>query len=85
MGLNPFSCYSHSTSQRKKCPNKEFFLVRIQFECGKIQTRKNSVFGHFSRSASNIEPSVTENDSGCFSTKALITSSFNPFMTEAVI
>ena len=28
-----------------------FFLVRIQSECGKIRTRKNSVFGHFSRSA----------------------------------
>ena len=34
----------------QKCPNTEFFLVRIQSECGKIQTRKNSVFGHFSRS-----------------------------------
>ena len=32
------------------CPNTEFFLVRIQSECGKIRTRKNSVFGHFSRS-----------------------------------
>ena len=37
--------------------NKEFFLVRyfvsprIQSDCGKIRTRKNSVFGHFSRSA----------------------------------
>ena len=28
-------------------PNTEFFLVRIQSECGKIRTRKNSVFGHF--------------------------------------
>ena len=37
----------------KKCPNKEFFwsmFSRIQFECGKIPIRKNSVFGHFSRS-----------------------------------
>ena len=31
--------------------------LRIQFECGKIRTRKNSVFGHFSCSAgiSNLE------------------------------
>ena len=51
---------------REKCPNKEFFPVRIfliRIEYGdllrespysvrirKIQTRKNSVFGHFSRS-----------------------------------
>ena len=28
--------------------------LRIQSECGKIQTRKNSVFGHFSRSAKII-------------------------------
>ena len=27
------------------------FLFRIQFKCRKIRTRKNSVFGHFSRSA----------------------------------
>ena len=36
---------------REKCPNTEFFfgpyIPRIQFECGKIRTRKNSVFGHF--------------------------------------
>ena len=41
----------------EKCPNTDFFLVRIsglntklniQSECGKIQTKKNSVFGHFS-------------------------------------
>ena len=25
---------------RGKCPNTEFFLVRILSECGKIQTRK---------------------------------------------
>ena len=48
-------------SLREKCPNIEFFLVRIfqhldrvslriQSECEKIRTRKNSVFGHFSRS-----------------------------------
>ena len=47
----------------EKCPNTELFLVRIflhsewirvslriQSECGKKRTRKNSVFGHFSRS-----------------------------------
>ena len=33
---------------REKCPNIEFSLVRIQSEYGKIRTRKNSVFGHFS-------------------------------------
>ena len=31
-----------------KCPNTKFFLVRIQSECGKMPTRKISVFGHFS-------------------------------------
>ena len=35
----------------KKCPNTELFLVRIHFECGKIRTSNNSVFGHFSPSA----------------------------------
>ena len=39
---------------REKCPNTEFFLVRsispYSAECGKIRTRKNSAFGHFSRS-----------------------------------
>ena len=36
---------------REKSPNTEFFLVRIiHSECGKIRARKNSVFGHFSRS-----------------------------------
>ena len=33
---------------REKCPNTEFFLVRIF----RIQSRKISVFGHFSHSAS---------------------------------
>ena len=57
---------------REKCPNTEFFLVRIfpcfpafrlnteryelslriRSKCGKIRTRKNSVFGHFSRNGS---------------------------------
>ena len=35
---------------REKCLNTELFLVRIKSEYRKIQTRKNSVFGHFSRS-----------------------------------
>ena len=28
--------------------------LRIQSECGKIQTRKNSVLGHFSRSVPSV-------------------------------
>ena len=46
-------------TMRGKCPNTEFFLVRIfpeslrfQSECGKTRTRKNSVFGLFSRTVS---------------------------------
>ena len=39
----------------KKYPNTEFFLVRIQSECGKIRTRKHAVFGHFSRSVGFTE------------------------------
>ena len=35
---------------REKCANTEFFLVRIQSEYRKLRTRKNSIFGHFSRS-----------------------------------
>ena len=38
---------------REKCPNTEFFLVRIQSESGKILTRKNYVFVHFSCSDKN--------------------------------
>ena len=48
---------------REKCPNTEFFLVRIfvhsdwirrdtESECGKIRTRKISLFRQFSRSVS---------------------------------
>ena len=61
-------------SLREMCPNKELFLVRIflysdrihevnlriQFEYRKIQTRKNFVFGHFSRSVSRARKSVIE-------------------------
>ena len=53
---------------REKCPNTEFFLVRIfphsqwirgdtlriQSKCRKIRTRKRTVFGHFSRSVNEI-------------------------------
>ena len=42
---------------REKCPNTESFLVRIfpyQSEYRKTQTRKNTVFGHISRS-NNLE------------------------------
>ena len=50
----------------EKYSNTEFFLVRIfpysdwirgdtECECGKIQTRKNSVFGHFWRSNQSTE------------------------------
>ena len=41
-----------SDTLREKYPNTEFFMVRIfrHSDCGKIRTRKNSVFGHFSRS-----------------------------------
>ena len=57
------------TSLREKCPNTEFFRVRIfphsdwirrdtalriQSECGKIRAWKNLVFGHFSCSVKVI-------------------------------
>ena len=57
--------FSYETLTRalcEKCPNTEFFLVFIfphsvslciQSEYRKIRTRKNSVFGHFSRSGVN--------------------------------
>ena len=55
---------------REKCPNAEFFLVRIflysiysvhlriQSEYRNIPTRKNPVFGHFSRSASEVNDKI---------------------------
>ena len=55
-----FKTFSNSQvlkSLRKKCPNTEFFVVRIQSECGKIRTRKKSIFAHFSRSA-NVFPGI---------------------------
>ena len=52
--------YENIFTLRKKCPNTDFFLVRIfpfldiflriQSKNGKIRTIKNSVNGHFSRS-----------------------------------
>ena len=40
----------------EKCPNTKFFFwslfSRMQSEYGKLRTRKNSIFGHFSRSES---------------------------------
>ena len=62
-------------SLHEKCPNTEFLWSvfsrigpsteylsvspRIQSECGKIWTRKSSVFGHFSCSAGHIKTTVT--------------------------
>ena len=46
---------SWNISQREKCPNTELFLVHIQFKYEKIRTRKNSVFGHFSRIVSFLK------------------------------
>ena len=45
--------------------NTERYFVFIQTECGKIWTRKNSVFGHFSRSVDDSDFSfllVDDND-----------------------
>ena len=39
---------------REKCPSTDFFLVRIFTHSYWIRTRKNSVFGHFSRSGSGL-------------------------------
>ena len=48
---------SKNETLREKCPNTEFFLIRISLyrtEYKKIRTRKNAVFGQFSCSK-NIE------------------------------
>ena len=37
-----------------------FVSLRIQSECGKIRTRNNSVFGHFSRSEGDPETLLQE-------------------------
>ena len=49
VGMLDFVILDIGFKLREKCPHTEFLLVRIRSECGKIQTRKNSVFGHFSR------------------------------------
>ena len=50
-------------TMREKCPNTEFFLIRIflylnwyriQSKYSKIRTRKNYVFGHFSCSGNSV-------------------------------
>ena len=51
----------HEFMLRKKGPNTEFFLVGIHAEYRKIQTRKNSVFVHFSRSVSCIQHATKSN------------------------
>ena len=47
-------CFCHRKSGsyllREKCSNVEILSLRIQYECRKIRTRKNSLFGHFPRS-----------------------------------
>ena len=43
--------------------------LRIQSECGEIQTRKNSVFGHFSRSAANTKQKEHITDANIFKIK----------------
>ena len=45
-------------AKREKCPNSEFFLVRIllyQVRIHENTDQKNSEFGHFSRSVGNDE------------------------------
>ena len=50
-----WGCFFATIALRKKCPSKEFRIFLYsdwirQSEYRKIRTRKNSVFGHFSRS-----------------------------------
>ena len=42
------------------------YFLRIQYKYGKIRTRKNFVFGHFSRSGSYIHPLVSSNTTSIF-------------------
>ena len=46
---DPYSLPHGSNSLHEKCPNTEFFVVRIFLHSDRIQTRKNSVFGHFTQ------------------------------------
>ena len=57
---------------RGKCPNTEFFLVRIFLYSDWIRTRKNSVFGHFLRSE------FFADDTSLFPVTHNITDSANP-------
>ena len=40
VGMLDFAILDIGFALREKCPHTEFSLVRIQSECGKIQTRK---------------------------------------------
>ena len=54
---------------RKKCPNTELFLVYIflySVRIRKIQTKKNSVFGHFSPSVVTSKPVTATYTKGVF-------------------
>ena len=42
-----FSTYLQEPTLREKCPNTDFFLVRIHSDCVKMRTRNNFAFGHF--------------------------------------
>ena len=68
---------SRNLSQREKCPNAEFFLVRIQSEYRKIWTKKNSVFGHFSCSVllENIDEDIPKSVTLTAPTKDIETAS----------
>ena len=69
--LEPF--FFIKVALREKCPNTDFFLVRIflySVRYRKIQTRKNSVFGHFSHSVSGLSSATLSKkrlQHGCFS------------------
>ena len=44
MSLVSKSFYFSRETLREKCPNTEFFLVRVQSECGKLRTWKICLF-----------------------------------------
>ena len=43
-----------SWSVFSRIPTQYFLSLRIQSNCGKIRTRKNSILGHFSRSGNHV-------------------------------
>ena len=50
-------------SLREKCPIRSFFwsvFSRIRTEYGKIRARKNSIFGHFSRSVCTQQSHIAQ-------------------------